>query len=77
MPLAKMFERDCGRGIAGDNDRLDTASHQLIAQLFAEGSHLGIAAGAVWVTGAISDIDRGFSWESRLHLPKNGETSNP
>jgi len=56
-PLAKMFERNRRRRIAGDDDGLDAACDKLVAQLFGKGAHLGIAASPVWVTGAVADVD--------------------
>jgi hypothetical protein len=29
------------------------------------------------VTGAVADVDRGFSWEARLHLTQHGEAADP
>jgi len=77
MPLAKVFKCHGGSGITGDDDRLDATFHELVAELFGEGAHLGITPGSVWVTGAIADVDGGLGWETCLHFTQNGESADP
>jgi hypothetical protein len=70
-----MFKCDGCGGIAGNDHRLDATLNQFVAELLGKPAHLGIAPRAVRMTSAIADVNRGLSWEARLHLSENGKAA--
>jgi hypothetical protein len=76
VPLAEMLKCHCSCSVAGNDDCLDAARYQLIAELFGKGANLGFAARAIWVTGTITNVDGGFGWETRLYLAQDSEAAD-
>ena len=77
VALSSIVQNGCGGGVAGDDEQLDPAVHELVHDAQGQGADLGDVAGTVGTVGGVPDVEHLLMRQLVEDRTGDGEATDP